>query len=114
MAIGRGAFAVVLAALVAVSGIVTEQVLAQAGAEIRQRDIAFEPDRIEIKVGDTLLFVNDDPFAHNVFSDSPAGPFDIGRQTIGTRTPVTFRRAGNVEVRCRIHPKMRLVVTVSS
>ncbi len=114
MTIGRGAFAAVMAGVVAASGIVTERVLAQAGRDILQRDIAFEPERIEIKVGETLTFVNDDPFAHNVYSDSPAGPFDIGRQTIGTRTPVTFRRTGTVEVRCRIHPKMRLVVTVSS
>lgn len=100
---------------VAASAAVTTQVLAQAGeVTVVQKEIAFVPERIEVKAGSTVVFVNDDRFGHNVYSETPGADFDIGRQPPGQRTPVVFRRAGNFEVRCRIHPKMKLEVAVSA
>jgi plastocyanin len=115
MRIGGGLFAISLLAVTAVSALAANIVLAQSGETvIRQKNIAFEPERIEVRVGASVVFVNDDPFGHNVYSESSGGEFDIGRQQTGQRTPVTFRRAGTFEVRCRIHPKMKLEVAVSS
>lgn len=111
----RWRFGAVLAGVAAVAGLLTDRVLAQAGeATVVQKDIAFIPERIEVKAGSTIIFVNDDRFGHNVYSETPGADFDIGRQPPGQRTPVAFRRAGNFEVRCRIHPKMKLEVVVSS
>lgn len=115
MTLDREYFTGILLAVVAVSGLTANLVMAQAGETIvRQKDIAFAPGRVEIRAGGSVVFVNDDPFGHNVYSESAGGEFDIGRQQTGQRTPVTFRRAGTFEVRCRIHPKMRLEVAVSS
>ena len=111
----NGLFAAGLMVAVGISATVTERVLAQANeATIIQKDIAFVPERVEVKAGSTIVFVNDDRFGHNVYSETPGADFDIGRQAPGQRTPVVFRRAGNFEVRCRIHPKMRLDVAVSA
>ncbi len=98
------------------SAVAANLVLAQVGATVTvvQREIAFMPDRIEVKAGSTVIFVNDDRFGHNVYSETPGADFDIGRQPAGQRTPVVFRRSGSFEVRCRIHPKMRLDVVVTS
>jgi plastocyanin len=113
MAGGR-LFAASLLGIVVASGVTTSLVLAQSGEMIvRQKDISFQPEKIEIKAGSTITFVNEDPFGHNVYSESPGGEFDIGRQQTGQRSPVTFRRAGTFEARCRIHPKMKLEVVVS-
>jgi plastocyanin len=111
----RWLFGAALAASAGISGMVADRVLAQASeVTVVQKDIAFVPERVEVKVGTTLVFVNDDRFGHNVYSETPGADFDIGRQPPGQRTPVVFRRAGNFEVRCRIHPKMRLEVAVSA
>lgn len=108
-------FGVVLAGIALGSGLITNRVLAQASeVTIVQKDIAFMPERVAVKAGSTVVFVNDDRFGHNVYSETPGADFDIGRQPPGQRTPVVFRQAGNFEVRCRIHPKMKLEVAVSS
>lgn len=79
---------------------------------ILQRDIAFAPRTVTIKVGQQILFRNEDPFGHNVFSPSVGGIFDIGLQAPGLETPVAFTKPGEFTVQCRIHPKMRAKVTV--
>lgn len=108
-------FPALLAAVAALSGYSTDLVLAQAAETlVYQREITFVPERIEIKAGSPVVFVNDDRFGHNVYSETSGADFDIGRQPAGQRTPVVFRRAGTFEVRCRIHPKMRLDVVVTS
>jgi plastocyanin len=108
-------FGAVLAGVAGAAGMITDRVLAQASeVTIVQKDIAFVPERVEVKAGSTVVFVNDDRFGHNVYSETPGADFDIGRQPPGQRTPVVFRKAGNFEVRCRIHPKMKLEVAVSS
>ena len=107
-------FPALLATVLMVSAGTTSLVLAQAGETVvAQREITFVPERIDVKVGGTIVFVNDDRFGHNVYSETPGADFDIGRQPAGQRTPVVFRRPGNFEVRCRIHPKMRLEVAVT-
>lgn len=108
-------FPALLTAMLVLSAGATNLVLAQAGeTTVAQREITFVPERIEVKAGSTVVFVNDDRFGHNVYSETPGADFDIGRQPADQRTPVVFRRAGTIEVRCRIHPKMRLEVVVTS
>jgi plastocyanin len=85
-----------------------------AETTVVQKGIAFEPAQVKIKTGDTLVFVNQDGFGHNVFSESAGGQFDIGLQQPDQRTTVPFRRDGTFEVQCRIHPKMRLRVEVQN
>lgn len=73
---------------------------------------AFEPAELTARVGDGITFVNRDLYDHNVYSDSPGNSFNIGIQPPGDTNGLTLANPGRFEVRCRIHPKMRLVVTV--
>jgi plastocyanin len=108
-------FTTLLVAVAALSAGAANLVLAQAAETlVVQREITFVPERIDVKVGSSVVFVNDDRFGHNVYSETPGADFDIGRQPAGQRTPVVFRRAGTFEIRCRIHPKMKLDVVVTS
>jgi plastocyanin len=79
---------------------------------VEQKDLGFRPNKIELSVGDTVVFTNEDNYGHNMHSTSAGAAFDLGRQAPGTRVPHVFRRAGTFEVFCRIHPKMRLEVVV--
>jgi len=56
---------------------------------------------------------NDDgELLHHVHSDDPRFPFDIGEQPAGVPKSVRFTARGVFEVRCGIHPRMLLQVTV--
>ena len=60
-----------------------------------------------------LLIVNEDSFAHNVFSLSPAKSFDLGSFGNGGSKIVTFDKPGKVEVECAVHPDMLLAIEVT-
>ena len=84
-----------------------------ADLRVGQKDQVFTPDTLTLAVGQSLSFVNDDDWDHNVYSDSDGNAFDIGLQAPGTETSVVFDTPSQVLVLCRIHPKMRLRITVS-
>jgi plastocyanin len=81
--------------------------------EVTQRDKTFGVERIKVKVGDTINFLNDDPFFHNVFSLSEAKTFDLGSYPKGQGRKVTFDEPGRVYVECAIHPTMKMTVEVA-
>lgn len=91
-------------------------VLAQAVKEhkIDQKDREFSAAEITIKPGEKVVFHNSDEVTHNVFSTSKANPFTIKVQKPGESSTVDFNEEGVTEVRCAIHPKMKLTVTVKN
>ena len=81
--------------------------------EIVQKDRAFVPNVLVVQRGTRVSFPNSDPFMHNVFSPSPAHPFDLGSYKQGERAGmVRMVNAGVVEVLCNMHAKMRANVLV--
>lgn len=94
----------VLAGLVSASGtaFAEDHVIAQSGR-------AFHPGEITIAKGDSLTFTNEDDFIHQVYV---ADLFDSDEKAPAERLTETFPGVGTFEVRCHIHPKMKLVVHV--
>jgi plastocyanin len=86
--------------------------LLAADHEITQQDRHFSQTEITIKVGDTISFKNDDEVTHNVFSTTPGMEFDLHRQAPGASSTIPFNKAGDAEVDCSIHPRMKLLVHV--
>jgi plastocyanin len=80
---------------------------------VSQRGKSFSVTELKVKVGDTVEFKNDDDVSHNVFSVSKIQPFNTKIQTPGSESAVTFTSEGTVEVRCAIHPGMKLTVQVA-
>jgi plastocyanin len=80
---------------------------------VSQKNKSFSQKTVKVKVGDSVKFVNDDAFAHNVFSLSDTKSFDLGTYSKGGTKSVTFDKAGTVEVECAIHPDMKMTVEVS-
>lgn len=108
---------ILIAAMAAVAGFsLGHYALAQSSAAkevtVIQRDIDFEPKEVRLQAGGQVFFVNEDRFGHNVYSETPGGEFDVGRQAPNSRTGVPFRRAGTFDVMCRIHPRMLMHVIV--
>lgn len=80
---------------------------------VLQKGKAFSIKKLNVKVGDTVKFQNDDPFAHNIFSLSDAKSFDLGSFGLGGNRTVTFDKPGTIEIECAVHPDMHMVVEVS-
>jgi len=83
-----------------------------ADLEIGQKDRTFSQTEITVKVGDKVVFKNLDEVTHNVFSVTAGMEFDLRRQAPGGSSAVPFDKEGTAEVRCSIHPKMKLIVHV--
>lgn len=79
---------------------------------ITQKDKTFQPATVTIHPGDTLVFKNEDPVNHNVFSETKGLDFVIKSQKPGESGNVTLTGEGTTEVRCAFHPAMKLNVTV--
>ena len=80
---------------------------------VSQKGRAFSKSAISIKPGDKVVFRNDDPFVHNIFSLADANPFDLGSYAQGQSKDVVFTKEGKFDVECAIHPEMKMTVTVA-
>jgi len=79
---------------------------------IDQKGKTFIPHNVTVSPGDTITFLNSDPFAHNAYTDDEDNEFDIGMQSEGTKKTVTVKPGSDFSIECAIHPNMLLEVTV--
>ena len=76
---------------------------------IVQSGRTFRPGDVTINRGESLTFTNNDDFIHQVYS---VGLFDSEEKAPGENLTESFTQSGTFEVRCHIHPKMKLTVHV--
>ncbi len=74
-------------------------------------DFAFNPKNIEVKVGTTVSWTNDDSASHIIVGDS-GGPNSSTLAT-GDTYAYTFNTAGSFPYHCGIHSMMTGTVTVT-
>jgi plastocyanin len=87
--------------------------LVRAEVVVDRKDRKFSKAEVTIKPGESRsVFQNSDEVAHNVFSVTPNLEFEIQRQARGQRSTIAFPKEGVIEVRCSIHPRMKMIVTV--
>ena len=82
---------------------------AEGDRVIAQKGRAFRPGEITIARNESLTFTNQDSFIHQVYVD---GLFDSEEKGPGEVLNESFPRTGTFQVRCHIHPTMRLIVHV--
>ncbi len=102
----RTAFALLLAIVL---GAVSAVAWAAQIHGVSQKGRMFQTKEIDIARGDTIRFANDDDFLHQIYIKSPSFTFESDEQAPGQSIDVRFPQ-GTFEVRCRIHPKMLLIV----
>ena len=100
-------------ALAFLAGAGTAVALAAAEHTITQKGKKFSETSVSLKKGDTIVFVNDDNVAHNIYSQSPSNEFNLGSVLPGHSVPVTFDKSGDVDILCAIHPLMKMKVKVT-
>ena len=86
---------------------------ATADHVVSQKNKAFSTAALSVRVGEKVVFRNDDAVPHNVFSATAGSTFNLKSQAPGAESQTTFEKAGTVEVRCAFHPAMKLTVTVA-
>lgn len=63
-------------------------------------------EKLSIKAGDTIRFLNEDPWLHNIYSLSDLKTFVVGSYPQGQSKFVTFEKPGQGDIECAIHPNM--------
>jgi len=76
---------------------------------ITQKGRAFRPAEVTINRGESLTFTNEDSFIHQIYVD---GLFDSEEKAPRENLNETFPTPGTFQVRCHIHPTMRMTVRV--
>src|ERR671918_190774 len=78
---------------------------------------AYQPNPVQVGVGDTVTWTNDDAQPHTVTSGegaTPDGTFDSSIMAPGATFEHTFTEAGEYPYFCLLHPNMVGTVSVSS
>jgi plastocyanin len=71
--------------------------------------VKYEPESLTVNRGDTVVWVNKDPFPHTV---TAKGAFDSHSIDAGKSWKYTARKAGDYNYVCTFHPNMKGTLTV--
>jgi plastocyanin len=101
-----------VAALVGVAGlclVAASVVVAGPPAVVTIEATSYKPDAITVKKGESVTWVNKDPFAHTV---TAAGKFDS--RSIAPNGKWTYKaaKAGEFTYICTLHPNMKGTIKV--
>ena len=102
----------------AVGGVASAQLVALAWgswllagmSDVEVKVFQFRPGRLDVKVGSSVTWVNQDDIGHTVTSGTPASPggtFDATLAGTGSTTTVTFAPRGVYPYFCSRHQAMR-------
>ena len=72
--------------------------------------VSFQPQVLTVKVGDSIVWVNKDPFPHTV--TSRAGDFDSGEIQPGKSWNYSPQKRGTFPYICTLHPTMKATLRV--
>jgi plastocyanin len=79
-------------------------------------DMAFSPQEIQVRIGDTIVWKNADQMEHNAQRDDEPNAFETRLLKFNeSSTPIPFAEAGTFEYFCRPHDSfMRATIIVES
>ena len=83
-----------------------------ADVTVGQSHSNFDVTGLTLQVGDAVIFRNNDNYAHDIEIVNGGETDDRGLQKPGQDIKYTFSKAGVYEIRCALHPKMGMIVTV--
>lgn len=85
---------------------------AAAQVPVRMAQIAYSPQSLSIRKGDSVVWTNADTTAHTV-SSTGSNVLKSGTLEPGKTYKHTFTKAGTYRYNCAIHPDMKASVVVS-
>jgi plastocyanin len=78
---------------------------------VHMKGSAFQPQSADVKVGQTVIFTNDDEVTHNV--TEPDKGINSGDITAGKSWQYKFSKPGAYSYVCTYHPGMKGQITVT-
>lgn len=84
---------------------------AASGNTIRIANLAYDPPQLDVAIGTTVTWTNDDQVSHTATSSD--GLFDTGTIAAGESAEITFDETGTFEYVCAFHAGMRATIVVS-
>lgn len=87
------------------AGMAIPVAVAAATHTVVMEGVAFVPETLTIKPGDTVVWVNKDPFPHTATAQDRS--FDSGEMGADKTWKVTVRKKGKVPYLCTLHPTMK-------
>ena len=93
------------------STVITTTQTSVSNVTVTLSNFAFSPASLNIKVGDTVTWINKDAVMHTVVSDT-AGIFESGNLAQNATFSYTFTSAGTFKYHCSIHPSMTGTIIV--
>lgn len=100
---------IILASLAALLAMVSASAQG-ATIEITIENLVFSPANAKAAVGDTILWINKDVFAHTATARN--GDWDVAQPPKKT-VPLILKKAGTIDYYCRHHPNMKGTLTVA-
>ena len=86
---------------------------AVSGQQVEMKDIAYQPETIRVRTGETITWVNRDPVQHDVVNVTEGEEPKSELFNEGQTYEWTPTEAGTVEYLCTVHPNMRGTVEVT-
>ena len=80
---------------------------------VGQKGKAFSQAEVRVKLGEKVVFRNDDDVTHNVFTAAPGFAFNVVAMKPGAEHQLSLTRAGAFDVRCAFHPQMKVKIIVA-
>lgn len=77
---------------------------------VRMKDKKYAPDSLTIKVGETVVWQNDDDHDHTVIANDKS--FRSGNISPEDSFEYKFAKAGTFKYSCKYHPRMKGTITV--
>jgi plastocyanin len=113
LACATNLYVVILLAVLGFAGGVSWAAVNSEPYQVSQRGRDFQPNKIVVKRGETVRIVNDDAdLLHHAYIKSDKFSFDSNDMAPGSKVDIKFPIAGEFNVLCGIHPKMKLSVQV--
>jgi plastocyanin len=83
---------------------------------VTMKSMSYEPKKLEIHVGDSVVWTNKSFTTHTATSDDDGKTFDTGEVERGKSSkPITFATAGEFKYHCKIHGKsMHATIVVNA
>jgi plastocyanin len=82
-----------------------------AEKNVKAKDNTFDPTRVSVNVGDTVIWTNEGGNTHTVTAEK--GEFDSGDLPPGETFKFKFEQAGTVAYKCEKHNGMNGTVVVT-
>lgn len=98
----------------AVAGFETAGTARAATVNVSIAGFAFSPGTLNVQVGDTVTWTNNDSVPHTATSDSGSPSFATGQLDPGANASVTFATPGTYTYFCAIHTDMRGTIVVAA